>query len=240
MTDTIILVHGLWMTGLEMGLLKRRLEQDHGFACVVFSYASVTGAMQEHVARLHDLARQQSAPRLHFVGHSLGGVVIYNLLQATSELPPGRAVLLGSPLQGSRAAQVISQWALGRVAVGETVCHELGATQLREWHGEREIGIIAGSARLGLGQMLAPQLLADSDGTVLIEETRLPGATEHLVLPVGHTSMLFAPVVARQVAAFLRDGHFAHSDVRNDSSDGASSESSIESSIESSVDSSAE
>lgn len=216
MTETIILVHGLWMTGLEMGLLKHRLEQDHGFACVVFSYASVSGAMQEHVTRLHELVRQQSAPRLHFVGHSLGGVVVYNLLQATSDIPPGRAVLLGSPLQGSRAVQVMSQWAMGRAAVGATVCRELGATQPREWHGEREIGIIAGSARLGLGQMLAPQLLADSDGTVLIEETRLPGATDHVVLPVGHTSMLFAPVVAQQVAAFLRDGHFIHGDINND------------------------
>ncbi len=216
MTDTIILVHGLWMTGLEMSLLKRRLEQEHGFSCVVFSYASVSGAMQEHVTRLHDLARQQASTRLHFVGHSLGGVVIYNLLQATPDLPPGRAVLLGSPLQGSRAVQVMSQWAMGRAAVGAAVCRELGATQPREWRGEREIGVIAGSSRLGLGQMLAPQLLADSDGTVLIEETRLPGATDHLVLPVGHTSMLFAPAVARQVAVFLREGHFIRDAARSD------------------------
>jgi hypothetical protein len=49
---------------------------------------------------------------------------------------------------------------------------------------------------------------APSDGTVLVEETDLPGATAQLRLPVSHTGLLFSAEVARQVAAFLRNGRF--------------------------------
>ena len=48
------------------------------------------------------------------------------------------------------------------------------------------------------------------DGTVLVEETYLPGAKDHIVLSISHTGMLFSATVARQVACFLRDGRFDH------------------------------
>jgi pimeloyl-ACP methyl ester carboxylesterase len=212
-SETIILVHGLWMTGMEMTLLKHRLEAEHGFHCVMFHYASVTGHIADHVAKLREFAQQQQCERLHFVGHSLGGVITYKLLESTHDLTPGRAVFMGSPLQGSRAVQAMSQWTLGRVAVGDAVCQELGQVQPRQWDGRRDIGIIAGSASMGLGRFLSADLANNSDGTVLIEETRLDGAADHIVLPVSHTAMVFAPVVCRQVVGFLRDGRFNHADM---------------------------
>lgn len=212
-TDTIILVHGLWMTGMEMSLLKHRLETEHGFNCVMFSYASVTGHMVEHVSKLRELAQQQQCERLHFVGHSLGGVVTYKLLESTNDLIPGRAVFMGSPLQGSRAVRAMSQWTLGRVAVGDAVCKELGETQPRRWDGRRDIGIVAGSANMGLGRFFSSELATNSDGTVMIEETRLDGAADHIVLPVSHTTMVFSPLVTRQVVKFIREGKFDHQDV---------------------------
>jgi pimeloyl-ACP methyl ester carboxylesterase len=210
MSDTVILVHGLWMTGMQMRLLKQRLENDHGFNCLMFSYASVTGSMIDHVSKLRELAQQQQCTRLHFVGHSLGGVVCYKLLESTNDLPPGRAVLLGSPLQGSHAVETIVKWTLGRIAVGDAVRKELLDGQPRYWHGRRDIGVIAGSASIGLGRLISNDLSANSDGTVLIEETRLEGAADSIVLPVTHTSMVFSPEVAHQVAKFLRDGRFEH------------------------------
>lgn len=194
-----------------MSLLKRRLEDEHGFHCVMFSYPSVTGTMLDHVSKLRELAQQQQCARLHFVGHSLGGVVCYNLLTTTNDLPPGRAVLLGSPLQGSRVVEVVGQWALGRMAVGDEVRRELLEGQPRQWDGHRDIGIIAGSSTTGLGRLISTELAVNSDGTVLIEETQLAGAADHIVMPVTHTSMVFSPAVAQQIAKFLREGHFDHS-----------------------------
>ena len=75
------------------------------------------------------------------------------------------------------------------------------------WPGERDLGIIAGSLNFGLGAVLGA-VAGPSDGTVSVEETRLPGAADHLVLPVCHVSMLFSPRVADQAANFLRHGSF--------------------------------
>lgn len=206
--DTIILVHGLWMTGMEMSLLKHRLESEHGYHCVMFSYASVTGDIVDHVRKLRELAQQQPCERLHFVGHSLGGVVAFKLLESTPDLPPGRAVFLGSPLQGSRAARAMASSALGRMMIGETVVQELVSVPERRWTVSRELGVIAGSDSVGLGRLLDAQLASDSDGTVLVEETRIDGAADRIVLPVGHTAMLFDTQVCEQLVHFLRHGRF--------------------------------
>jgi pimeloyl-ACP methyl ester carboxylesterase len=217
MSDTIILVHGLWMTGIELTLLKHHLEADQAFHCETFSYASVSGSMIDHVRKLRELIKQtveaRRCERLHLVGHSLGGVVCYKLLESTHDLPPGRAVLLGSPLQGSRAMQKLTQWNLGQMVVGDDARKELLPGQTRRWDGRRDIGIIAGSSSMGLGRLFSSDLSNDSDGTVHITETHLDGAADHIVLPVSHTSMVFSTEVAHQVMCFLRNGKFDHAPV---------------------------
>jgi pimeloyl-ACP methyl ester carboxylesterase len=213
--DLVILVHGLWMSGLELVPLKNRLHSDFGFEAVPFSYPSVSGSMLDHVKALREFAQAQKTVRMHFVGHSLGGLVVLNLLEATADLPPGRAVLLGAPVQGSRAAQGFGRWPLGRAMLGIAMREEFLSSDdvaprktLRAWNDRREVGVIAGSSGLGLGRFVA-RLDGEHDGTVMVEETVLPGARDHLVLPVTHTSMLFSGQVAAAVAGFLRTGHFA-------------------------------
>lgn len=211
--DLIILVHGLWMSGPALGALKSHLERDSGFRALSFSYPSM-GPMLDHVQALREFAQSNRSERLHFVGHSLGGLVVLNLLESTGDLPPGRAVLLGSPLQGSRAARGLARWPLGRTLLGITMRDEFLADDIAEpraprtWRGQRDIGVIAGSTGFGLGRLVA-QLEGENDGTVAVDETRLPGAKDHLVLPTTHTGMLFSLEVARQTVEFLRNGRFA-------------------------------
>lgn len=205
---TVVLVHGLWMSGFELRVLKHRLEAGGRFRAVAFSYPSLSGSMSDHVRGLLDFARAQTVPELHFVGHSLGGLVILRALQLTDDLPPGRAVLLGTPLQGSRAAQgVASVLPFGKAILGAAVNAECVEWEAREWRGHRDVGVIAGSMGLGLGRLFA-DLNADHDGTVLVEETKLPGAKDHIVLSTSHTGMLFSAEVAQQAECFLRDGQF--------------------------------
>lgn len=206
--DTVVLVHGLWMSGFQLGLLKRRIEERGNFRATEFSYPSLTGSMSDHARSLLDFAQSQKARRLHFVGHSLGGLVILRALQLTDDLPPGRAVLLGTPLQGSKAARGVARFLpFGKALLGAAVHEECIDYSPREWSGRRDVGVIAGSMGMGLGRLFA-QLDTDHDGTVTVEETQLPGAKDHIVLETSHTGMLFSAGVAEQAAHFLRAGRF--------------------------------
>jgi pimeloyl-ACP methyl ester carboxylesterase len=207
--ERVILVHGLWMTGFQLGVLKHRIEADDRLRVIAFSYPTVAGTMSDHVRSLIDFAHEQRSERLHFVGHSLGGLVILRALQVTDDFPPGRAVLLGTPLQGSRAARGVAKLLpFGKAILGAAVNEECVDWSLpRAWRGHREIGVIAGSLGLGLGRLFAP-LEGEHDGTVMVEETRLPGAKDHIVLNVSHTGMLLSTEVAEQTVHFLREGRF--------------------------------
>jgi pimeloyl-ACP methyl ester carboxylesterase len=204
---TIVLVHGLWMSGFQLRILKHRLEADGRYRVLSFSYPTLS-PMREHVRELLDFARAQDVPELHFVGHSLGGLVILRALEITDDLPPGRAVLLGTPSQGSKAAQGVARVVpFGKVLLGASINAECIDFQPREWRGHRDVGVVAGSASLGLGRLFA-DLNSEHDGTVLVEETRLPGSKDHIILPVSHTGMIFSSEVADQALYFLRTGSF--------------------------------
>ena len=209
MPATIVLVHGLWMSGFQLKVLQHRLESAGNFRVVSYSYPTVSGGMTDHVRGLLELARKQRVEELHFVGHSLGGLVILRALELTDDLPPGRAVLLGTPSQGSRAAQGVARVVpFGKAILGSAVNAECVECAPREYKGHRDVGVIAGSMGVGLGRLFAT-LPGDHDGTVLVEETYLPGAKDHIVLSISHTGMLFSSEVAQQACHFLRSGSFS-------------------------------
>ena len=83
--------------------------------------------------------------------------------------------------------------------------------QERQWRGGRDLGVIAGDLGVGLGKLLG-RMEAPNDGTVWVRETELPGATDRLRVAVSHSGMVFSQAVARQTAAFLRDGRFEHTE----------------------------
>jgi hypothetical protein len=114
-------------------------------------------------------------------------------------------------VQGSKAAQGVARLLpFGKVLLGSVIHEEVIECAPREWSGRRDVGVIAGSMGMGLGRFFA-DLAADHDGTVLVEETRLPGAKDHVVLSTSHTGMLFSAEVAEQAAHFLTRGEFRKS-----------------------------
>ena len=193
------------MNGLETLILRNRLASA-GFAPSVFHYPSTRAALSEVTAALAAHVRALGEP-VHLVGHSLGGLVIFETFETQGELPPGRVVLLGSPVQGSRAARAIAQWSFGPQLLGRLAATELTRDQGRAWRWPREIGLIAGSRSAGMGRMFA-ELPEPNDGTISVDETRLPGATGHLVLEVSHTGMLLSAAVTDSLLKFLASGSF--------------------------------
>ncbi|MEO5702676.1 MAG: alpha/beta hydrolase [Gammaproteobacteria bacterium] len=205
MKEIVVVVHGLWMTGIDMLLLRRRLRRC-GYEVVQFTYPTMRNSIDANAARLHEFTRtfNQDAT-IHFVGHSLGGLVILRLFQDFPERHSGRIVLLGTPCAGSHVAHRLSQY-LGRWLFGRSLDQGL-LSDIHRWNGGRELGVIAGSLRMG-GGLIVRDLPRPNDGTVAVQETYLPGMTEHIILPVSHTGLLFSETVARQLCAFLKTGCF--------------------------------
>jgi pimeloyl-ACP methyl ester carboxylesterase len=207
-TESVIVAHGLWMPGLVTEVLCQRLKAA-GFRPRAFRFPTLSGTLGENAERLRRFAEKTPGDTLHFVGHSLGGVVILTLLAQTDVERAGRIVCLGSPFAGSRVAAFFTRTRVGRAFMGKSLTEHLERGGMRRWDGHHELGIIAGTRNLGFGRIVVGNLPDDNDGTVAVEETRLPGATAHLRLPVTHTQLLFDRAVAQQTIHFLRHGRFA-------------------------------
>ncbi len=121
--------------------------------------------MSDIARRLAEFARSLEGDRVHLVGHSLGGLVIYRALEQEPTLPPRRVVFLGTPAVASRAAVGVTErvrW--GAKVLGSCVTEELLTERTRRWQIMRELGIIAGTRPMGLGQLFA-RFDGDNDGT---------------------------------------------------------------------------
>lgn len=222
MTVHVVFVHGLFMTGVESLPLRRYLARDLDAATHTFPYMATLepiGTVAARLARrLTRLANGDAQAIVHLVGHSFGGLIVLHALEQGSRThgsrpgsgapPPGRVVLLGSPVAGSGAAVALA----GRPVIGRALGRSgaaLAAPGLGDVRSNgHEIGIVAGDRAAGLGRFFAG-FNEPNDGTIAVRETELAGAVDRIVLPVSHTGMLLSPRVARETAHFLRHGRFS-------------------------------
>ena len=201
-----VLVHGLWMHGVVMQLQRCYLA-CMGFDAACYSYPSMRLTLTENADRLAQFARSLREPQIHWVGHSLGGLVILRMLDREPALPPGRVVLLGVPYGDGYARRALAASRLGARMLGRSIGEWIDLKKPENFPG-REMGVIAGSLSRGLGRVVARGLPTPNDGVVTVAETALAAACDRIVLPVSHSGMLFSRRVARQSGAFLRDGKF--------------------------------
>ncbi len=199
----VLLLHGLWMHAPAMRWLSARLSAC-GLDARTSGYFSVLESTDHAVTRI--VAAIKASPGLHLVAHSLGGLIA---LRAASRVDParlGRIVCMGTPLAGSRVAGGMAKRLPGghRLLGPHLPLLLAGAGPIPRGV---EAGMIAGSHRRGLGRLMA-RFDGDHDGTVMVDETRIDGLTDHIVLPASHSGLIFSDIVAEQVAAFLREGHF--------------------------------
>ncbi|MDZ7791308.1 MAG: alpha/beta fold hydrolase [Xanthomonadales bacterium] len=203
MTRCVVLVHGLWWGPWSMALIGRGLKRD-GFDVHAFSYPTISRSLQGNAQALREFVAGLALECVHLVGHSLGGLVILRMLDEYADLPPGRVVLMGSPVHGSAVGRRVADRKLFRPLVGQA------RTALEDGFSHapagRETGVIAGSRSVGVGRLFGP-LDGPNDGTVTVAECRLAGASE-CVLPVTHTGLVAAPSVSTAVANFLDSGSF--------------------------------
>jgi pimeloyl-ACP methyl ester carboxylesterase len=206
--EVVVLVHGLWVHGLVMELMRRRVARC-GYRALAYSYPSMRLTLAGNVERLARYCRGLAAPRVNLVGHSMGGLIVLHALESATGFKPGRAVLTGAPVAGSHAARRLARLPGGRAALGRCMPERMESAARAAGEG-REIGVIAGRMPIGIGRIVAPDLERPCDGVVSVAETRFAGMRDHIVLNVSHSGMLVSRAVADQICAFLRNGQFEH------------------------------
>jgi pimeloyl-ACP methyl ester carboxylesterase len=208
--ELVVLLHGLGRSDRSMRPLEERLG-GAGFAVRNLDYPSTELSPAELTAWLErELASCCSdAPRLHFVTHSLGGVLVRAFLAEHRPANLGRVVMLAPPNHGSELANVVAETLLLRALLGPTAAElGTGAESLPNrlpppWF---ELGVIAGTRSLSpLGAFLVP---GEDDGTVSVESTRLEGMRDFVAVDASHTFIMRDARVGEHVVEFLRQGRF--------------------------------
>lgn len=209
--DTVILVHGLGRTAASMTVLGARLN-DAGLRVVKFGYPSRSEPIEVLVDRLA-AAVQECCPQpessVHFVTHSMGGILVRSYLASRTDSFQGRVVMLSPPSQGSEVVDAFAdspflQRILGpagmRLGTDSTgIAGQLGPVDFK-------LGIITGTRSLNpLSSWMIP---GPDDGKVGVSRARVEGATDFLVVPATHTFIMNRSDVAEQVVHFLREGQF--------------------------------
>ena len=203
--EAIVLVPGLFLSGWSMGALRARLAAC-GFEPKAFSYHTVRAGLRESAAELARFLYSVPHPVVHFVGHSLGGLLIRHLFALYPEQRPGRVVTLGTPHQGSYVARKLARLPALRAVLALPSQDGLSGNA-PAWPAARELGVIAGALPFGVGRLVTG-LPTPNDGTVGLEETRLPGMSAHIAVPVTHTGLLVSSEVAKLICRYLRTGRF--------------------------------
>ena len=212
--ETVVLLHGVAMPALEMHPLARALTAA-GYRVVNLSYPSRSLTIEQLArdylpAQLHACGAD-AAPRLHFVAHSMGGLVVRLYLQEHKPANLGRVVLLAPPNAGSLVADRLCRSALCRWLIGPNLSR-LGTSTAdalapKLTPPDYEVGIIAGNT--SINPVFSRWQTGANDGAVSMDSARLAGARDFLVVPYSHTLMLWRDAIAAQVLAFLRTGRFS-------------------------------
>ncbi len=208
----VLLLHGHSRTGRSMGKLAAKL-RDAGFATWAPTYsfrAPLPKVLDRLSPRFEAFERSFDGP-LHIVAHSLGALVARALLVRRRPERLGRVVMLAPPNGGSEWADFLSGLRLNRMALG-AMAPQMLTTRSPDDEAllgaiDFELGIIAGDRALDpvLPRLILP---APHDGKVSVAATRVAGMSDHIVLPVTHTLMIFNPRVGDQVLAYLETGRF--------------------------------
>ncbi|HKY92709.1 MAG TPA: alpha/beta fold hydrolase [Nevskiaceae bacterium] len=210
--ESVIVLHGLTRTSRAMTKIVACL-QDDGFEVFNFGYPSTAYSIEKlvesHVAPLVKVVVDGGARPIHFVTHSLGGILVRQLMKVHRPAALGRVVMLGPPNRGSELVDK-----LGRLPVfgwiNGPAGHQLGtgpdSLPNRLGPVDYPVGVIAGTRSLnGVYSWL---IGGPSDGKVAVERAKVDGMADFITLPVNHTFMMNDRVVHEQTAHFLRTGAF--------------------------------
>ncbi len=196
----VVIVHGLWMGAWQMRPLKNALVRAK-FRCYRYHYASALAPYQQNQDGLARLIEERIGAACHFVAHSMGGLLVLDLLSRRPELCAGHVVCLGTPINGSQVIKKM-QRAPFKTILGHASTPLLKGAAL-DLPETVKVSVLAGTRSLGGGKLLS-RFSAENDGSVGIEETQAPWLTHHERLNLSHTQLVYSSRAQARVVALLR------------------------------------
>ena len=210
--NLVILLHGLGRTSSSMEKMALFLQQG-GFLVKNIDYPSYKSSIQEISDTILFPIIQQvdSSVSIHFVTHSMGGIIVRDFLWRYPTSQVKRIVMLGPPNGGSEVADNLANiWPVSLILGEKLEQLKTDSASLvnRLPSPDVEVGIIAGNRSINWINSI--MLKGPDDGKVSVERTKLPGMKDFLVLPITHTFMMVNKEVMRQTNEFLQYGRFHH------------------------------
>lgn len=210
--ECVILIHGLARTNVSMYILASFLKRHH-YIVVNHNYPSTRGSVRtlanEYIPPMIKQCLQHDPKHIHFVTHSIGGIILQAYLQENTIAKLKNIVMLGPPNHGSPWVNMFyKKWFLEFV-LGPAI-DELSTRKESIFLGKGayKIGIIAGNYNINpFGKMAFNE---PNDGKVAVSSTKMQGMDDFLVLPVTHTFMMINGNVVKQVLYFIQNSHFMH------------------------------
>lgn len=212
--ECVVLLHGLARSSMSMNRMASRLEEA-GFATVNIDYPSREYTVEElaetAVPRGLEACRaQEGIDKIHFVTHSLGGILLRQYLSTREIEELGRVVMLGPPNQGSAAVDELRgvpgfEWLNG--PAGFQLGKGPESVPLRLGPADFELGIIAGNRTID--PVTSAVLENPDDGRVSVEDTKLEGMADFIVVEHSHAFMMRMSRPIELTIEFLRTGRFA-------------------------------
>jgi triacylglycerol lipase len=214
--DTVVLLHGLGRTSKSMTYMQQKLSEA-GYQVYNYGYESRKAEIDSLVVDLHQYLKtccNQKESDLHFVTHSLGGILVRALIARDRPENLGRVVMLSPPNQGSETVDLLKDYSLFEKIFGpasmqlgtdpESFPNSLGPADF-------ELGIITGDRTIDpISSWIIP---GKDDGKVAVEKTKLEGMTDFLLVNVSHAYIMENPEVVLEVTHFLRSGRFSTSEI---------------------------
>ena len=210
--EYVILLHGLCRTSRSMALMGKALSAA-GYQAMNVDYPSRTAAIEklsdDAIGRAVADCQKDGASKIHFVTHSLGGILVRSYLSRHSIANLGRLVMLGPPNQGSEVVDKLGGWWIFKKLNGPAVS-ELGtyenSTPNQLGSANCCVGVIAGDRSINwINSVLIP---GRDDGKVSVKRTKLEGMADHIVIHAAHPFLMRNRTAIQQTIYFLRTGRF--------------------------------
>ncbi|WP_394252682.1 esterase/lipase family protein [Vibrio profundi] len=209
-SECVILLHGLARTSKSFVSMEASLKQS-GYQTINYSYPSTKFKIETLAENAINeaLAMSSGSTKIHFVTHSMGGILVRQYLHTHSITNLGRVVMLGPPNQGSQVVDNLKNmpgFKLINGPAGMQLGTEATSTPNKLGSAKFDVGVIAGNRSINF--ILSTMLPGDNDGKVTVTNTKLEGMKDHITLPVTHPLMMNNPRVIKQTKHFLEHGKF--------------------------------